>query len=54
MIKLKHFLIDNNIENTVSVGSSLKFCIVATGDADIYPRFWPDNGMGILPLGMRF
>lgn len=37
----KAFLIDNNIENTVSVGSSLKFCIVAIGDADIYPRFGP-------------
>lgn len=35
------FLKDNNIEKTVSVGSSLKFCIVATGDADIYPRFGP-------------
>ena len=25
----------------VSVGSSLKFCLVAQGDADIYPRFGP-------------
>jgi 3''(2''),5''-bisphosphate nucleotidase, bacterial len=24
---------------TVSVGSSLKFCIIARGDADLYPRF---------------
>ncbi|MDG1857770.1 MAG: 3'(2'),5'-bisphosphate nucleotidase CysQ [Emcibacteraceae bacterium] len=35
------FLKDHNIENTVSVGSSLKFCIVAEGGADIYPRFGP-------------
>lgn len=27
--------------DTVSVGSSLKFCIVAEGKADIYPRFSP-------------
>ncbi|WP_265515765.1 3'(2'),5'-bisphosphate nucleotidase CysQ [Nitratireductor luteus] len=26
---------------TVSVGSSLKFCIMARGDADLYPRFGP-------------
>jgi 3'(2'), 5'-bisphosphate nucleotidase len=25
----------------VSAGSSLKFCLVATGEADIYPRFGP-------------
>jgi 3'(2'), 5'-bisphosphate nucleotidase len=35
------FLTSHNIENTVSVGSSLKFCIVAEGEADIYPRFGP-------------
>jgi 3'(2'), 5'-bisphosphate nucleotidase len=35
------FLKDHNIEHTVSVGSSLKFCIVAEGEADIYPRFGP-------------
>ncbi len=27
----------------VSVGSSLKFCLVAMGKADIYPRFSPTN-----------
>ncbi|HUK02515.1 MAG TPA: 3'(2'),5'-bisphosphate nucleotidase CysQ [Steroidobacteraceae bacterium] len=26
------------IANTVSVGSSLKFCLVAAGEADLYPR----------------
>jgi len=31
---------DKNIE-VVSKGSSLKFCLVADGDADIYPRFAP-------------
>lgn len=29
------------IENCISVGSSLKFCMIARGDADIYPRFGP-------------
>lgn len=31
----------NNKINIVSKGSSLKFCIVAEGKADIYPRFAP-------------
>ncbi len=26
---------------TVSVGSSLKFCLIAEGEADLYPRFGP-------------
>ena len=29
------------ITNTVSIGSSLKFCLVAAGEADVYPRFGP-------------
>jgi 3'(2'), 5'-bisphosphate nucleotidase len=29
------------IEETVSAGSSLKFCLVAEGRADVYPRFGP-------------
>ncbi|WP_343313392.1 3'(2'),5'-bisphosphate nucleotidase CysQ [Brucella sp. BE17] len=35
------FLHDNQISDHVSVGSSLKFCLIARGDADIYPRFSP-------------
>jgi 3'(2'), 5'-bisphosphate nucleotidase len=31
----------NGIEDTVSAGSSLKFCLVAEGRADVYPRFGP-------------
>jgi 3'(2'), 5'-bisphosphate nucleotidase len=30
-----------NISTDVSVGSSLKFCLVAQGDAQLYPRFTP-------------
>lgn len=31
----------HNMEHCVSVGSSLKFCLIARGQADIYPRFGP-------------
>ena len=37
----KNFLDANKIENCVNAGSSLKFCLVAAGEADIYPRFGP-------------
>lgn len=29
------------ISETMSIGSSLKFCLVAEGQADVYPRFGP-------------
>jgi 3'(2'), 5'-bisphosphate nucleotidase len=29
------------IAKQVSIGSSLKFCLIAQGDADLYPRFGP-------------
>jgi 3'(2'), 5'-bisphosphate nucleotidase len=29
------------VEDDVSVGSSLKFCLLAQGDAQLYPRFTP-------------
>lgn len=35
------WLSDNAIEETVSIGSSLKFCLLAAGEADVYPRFGP-------------
>lgn len=35
----ENFLREQGISNCVSVGSSLKFCLLARGDADIYPRF---------------
>lgn len=37
----EHFLQANQISGHVSVGSSLKFCLIARGEADIYPRFAP-------------
>lgn len=33
------WLQDRGIQQTVSIGSSLKFCLVAAGEADVYPRF---------------
>jgi len=35
------FLEKHGIRDIVSTGSSLKFCLVAAGEADIYPRFGP-------------
>ena len=35
----KEFLERIAVGKKLSVGSSLKFCLVATGEADIYPRF---------------
>jgi len=44
------FLEKLGVSNVVSIGSSLKFCLVAAGEADIYPRFGPtmewDTGAG--------
>ena len=36
---LNRFLGDRKIQAQVSAGSSLKFCLVASGEADLYPRF---------------
>jgi len=35
------YLTSHDVRQTVSVGSSLKFCLLACGDADLYPRFGP-------------
>lgn len=35
------WLMKHGISDTISVGSSLKFCLVAAGEADVYPRFGP-------------
>jgi len=35
------WLSENGIAETISTGSSLKFCLVACGEADVYPRFGP-------------
>lgn len=35
------FLEREGVSTTISAGSSLKFCLVAEGEADLYPRFGP-------------
>ena len=35
------WLAERKITETVSIGSSLKFCLLACGEADVYPRFGP-------------
>jgi 3'(2'), 5'-bisphosphate nucleotidase len=35
------FLSHHQIEHTRSIGSSLKFALLASGQADLYPRFGP-------------
>ncbi|WP_279026526.1 3'(2'),5'-bisphosphate nucleotidase CysQ [Gibbsiella quercinecans] len=41
--ELKDYLKQLGEHQTVSVGSSLKFCLVAEGTAQLYPRFGPTN-----------
>jgi 3'(2'), 5'-bisphosphate nucleotidase len=36
--KLNSYLAAYQVADTVSIGSSLKFCLVANGEADLYPR----------------
>ena len=38
---MEPFLAKYNVERKVVIGSSLKFCLVAEGIADLYPRFGP-------------
>ena len=35
------WLANHSISETMAIGSSLKFCLVAAGVADVYPRFGP-------------
>ncbi len=37
----EHYLEGYSVHERVSVGSSLKFCLVASGEADLYPRLGP-------------
>lgn len=40
-VLLEHFLAERKVASSVKAGSSLKFCLLAGGDADLYPRFGP-------------
>ena len=37
--ELDRFLADYDVKERLESGSSMKFCLVASGKADIYPRF---------------
>lgn len=39
--KMQELIKDYAISNVVISGSSIKFCMVASGEADIYPRYGP-------------
>ncbi|AHG20773.2 adenosine-3'(2'),5'-bisphosphate nucleotidase [Chania multitudinisentens RB-25] len=41
--ELKDYLKQLGEHHTVAIGSSLKFCLVAEGKAQLYPRFGPTN-----------
>ncbi|MCL6408204.1 3'(2'),5'-bisphosphate nucleotidase CysQ, partial [Dickeya dadantii] len=41
--ELKDYLSQLGEHQTVAIGSSLKFCLVAEGEAQLYPRFGPTN-----------
>ncbi len=42
--ELTEYLKQLGEHQTVAIGSSLKFCLVAEGKAQLYPRFGPTNG----------
>ena len=39
--KTEHYLQENHITDTIPCASSIKFCFLAEGKADVYPRFGP-------------
>jgi len=39
--KTNDWLAAQHINKTIAIGSSLKFCLVAAGEADAYPRYGP-------------
>lgn len=41
--RLKEFIASLNDPEVLSIGSSMKFCLIAEGKADIYPRFGPTS-----------
>lgn len=42
-LDLEHFLTRLPVSEQKSIGSSLKFCLVARGEADLYPRLGPTS-----------
>lgn len=40
-VETQQFIDANKVAQTTNAGSSLKFCLLAAGEADLYPRFGP-------------
>ena len=40
---LNNFLCNQKVAKVIPMSSSLKFCLIAEGKADVYPRFGPTN-----------
>ena len=40
---MEEFLARHTVKDMIAIGSSLKFCLVAEGKADLYPRFGPTS-----------
>ena len=40
-LQTEKWLADRKINNIISASSSKKFCVIANGEADVYPRFSP-------------
>ena len=40
---MEDFLAKHTVKDMIAIGSSLKFCLVAEGKADLYPRFGPTS-----------
>lgn len=37
----KNYLIENKLENIISIPSSIKLCMIAEGSGDVFPKFGP-------------
>ena len=40
---MDEFLAKHTVKDIIAIGSSLKFCLIAEGKADLYPRFGPTS-----------
>jgi 3'(2'), 5'-bisphosphate nucleotidase len=40
-VQTNQWLEKRGITNSIAIGSSLKFCLIAAGEADLYPRYGP-------------
>ena len=38
------------ITNNIAISSSLKFCLIASGEADLYPRYGPTMELSLIHI----